>query len=36
MIAMFQVPNKFFHQDGKVTDQNGRDWREAWGHTGKG
>ena len=36
MIAMFQVPNKFFHDDGKVTDQNGRDWREAWGHTGKG
>jgi anti-sigma factor ChrR (cupin superfamily) len=36
MLAMFQVPNKFFAEDGRVTDQNGRDWREAWGHTGKG
>src|SRR5712671_6554950 len=36
MIAMFQIPNKFFHGDGRVTDQNGRDWKEIWGHTGKG
>ena len=36
MLAMFQVPNKFFQSDGRVTDQHGRDWKELWGHTGKG
>jgi len=33
MIAMFQVPNKFFEADGRVTDSNGKDWASAWGHT---
>jgi anti-sigma factor ChrR (cupin superfamily) len=30
-LAMFQVPNKFFQADGRVTDFLGRDWGEAWG-----
>ena len=30
MIAIFQVPNKFFDQPGRVTDANGKDW--SWGH----
>jgi hypothetical protein len=25
------VPNKFFHQDGSVTDFLGRDWQGTWG-----
>jgi anti-sigma factor ChrR (cupin superfamily) len=33
MIAIFQVPNKFFAEDGQVTDPNGRDWQKTWGHT---
>ena len=32
MIAIFQVPNKFFEKDGKVTDAVGKDWQSAWGH----
>jgi hypothetical protein len=32
MIAICQVPNKFFEQDGKVTDAGGKDWQSAWGH----
>lgn len=32
MIAIFQVPNKFFQADGRVTDQAGRDWQQTWGH----
>lgn len=32
MIAIFQVPNKFFAKDGQVTDPNGRDWQKTWGH----
>jgi len=31
MIAMFQIPNKFFQPDGRVTDFLGRDWNSAWG-----
>ena len=31
MIAMFQIPNKFFAKDGRVTDQHGHDWEELWG-----
>ena len=30
MIAMFQVPNKFFERDGRVTDQHGQDWESVW------
>jgi len=32
MIAIFQIPNKFFERDGSVTDVNGKDWQSAWGH----
>ena len=35
MLAMFQVPNKFFEGDGRVTDSTGKDWHEAWGHAVK-
>jgi anti-sigma factor ChrR (cupin superfamily) len=31
MIAMFQIPNKFFQPDGRVTDFLGRDWNSVWG-----
>jgi len=30
-IAIFQVPNKFFEKDGRVTDAAGKDWDEVWG-----
>jgi anti-sigma factor ChrR (cupin superfamily) len=30
-LAMFQVPNKFFQPDGRVTDFLGRDWVQTWG-----
>ena len=33
MLAVFQVPNKFFEADGRVIDAAGEDWDEAWGHT---
>jgi anti-sigma factor ChrR (cupin superfamily) len=32
MIAIFQVPNKFFAKDGRVTDPTGKDWDASWGH----
>jgi anti-sigma factor ChrR (cupin superfamily) len=32
MLAMFQVPNKFFEDDGRVTDSTGKDWEAVWGH----
>jgi hypothetical protein len=35
MLAMFQVPNKFFEHDGRVTDSTGKDWGAAWGHAVK-
>ena len=31
MLAMFQIPNRFFDADGGVTDMLGQDWQEAWG-----
>ena len=30
-LAMFQIPNKFFHADGRETDQLGNDWEKTWG-----
>ncbi|MEA2898855.1 MAG: hypothetical protein QOJ84_4470 [Bradyrhizobium sp.] len=36
MLAIFQVPNKFFEADGRVVDAAGQDWDETWGHTGRG
>jgi anti-sigma factor ChrR (cupin superfamily) len=35
MLAMFQVPNKFFESDGRVTDLSGTDWDALWGHVFK-
>ncbi|MGQ0545001.1 MAG: cupin domain-containing protein [Betaproteobacteria bacterium] len=31
MLAMFQLPNKFFQPDGRETDFLGNDWQKAWG-----
>ena len=36
MLAIFQVPNKFFDEDGRVKDLAGNDWDTAWGYTCKG
>jgi hypothetical protein len=33
ILAIFQVPNKFFESDGRVVDAAGQDWDENWGHT---
>ena len=30
MLAIFQVPNKFFEADGRETDVMGQDWNAAW------
>jgi len=30
-LAMFQIPNKFFSNDGQVTDMAGTDWASIWG-----
>jgi anti-sigma factor ChrR (cupin superfamily) len=31
MIAVFQIPNKFYEKDGKVVDLVGDDWGLKWG-----
>src|SRR5262245_11048961 len=31
MLAMFQIPNKFYERDGRVTDLGGADWESIWG-----
>jgi hypothetical protein len=35
MLAMFQVPNKFYEQDGQVTDISGEAWDKVWAHVFK-
>ncbi len=30
-IAIFQIPNKFYEADGRVTDAAGKEWDEVWG-----
>jgi anti-sigma factor ChrR (cupin superfamily) len=35
MLAMFQVPNRFYGPDGRETDFLGNDWSAAWGHAPK-
>ena len=30
MLAIFQIPNKFYEKDGRETDQTGKDWNESW------
>ena len=32
-LAMFQIPNKFFQSDGRVTDFRGEDWEKTWSRT---
>ena len=36
MLAMFQIPNKFFERDGRVTDASGQDWESVWGRLLRG
>jgi anti-sigma factor ChrR (cupin superfamily) len=36
MLAIFQVPNKFFAADGRAIDASGKDWEATWGHTHRG
>src|SRR5262249_43347191 len=31
MLAVFQIPNRFFERDGRITDANGQDWETLWG-----
>jgi anti-sigma factor ChrR (cupin superfamily) len=31
MLAIFQIPNKFYEADGRETDVTGQDWEAAWG-----
>ena len=31
MLAFFQIPNKFFEADGRVTDMAGKEWEAMWG-----
>lgn len=31
MLAIFQMPNKFFEPDGNVVDFLGKDWESEWG-----
>ena len=30
MLAMFQIPNRFFEKDGRETDVLGNDWNAQW------
>ena len=34
MLGIFQVPNKFFEQGGKVTDILEQEWDKAWSGAG--
>jgi anti-sigma factor ChrR (cupin superfamily) len=31
MLAIFQLPNRFYGRDGRETDFLGNDWQKAWG-----
>ena len=31
MIAMFQIPNRFYEKDGREIDFLGNDWKASWG-----
>ena len=31
LLGMFQVPNRFFDPDGRITDMLNQDWDQAWG-----
>src|SRR3954454_25015620 len=32
MLAMFQIPNRFYQADGRETDFLGNDWKKTWAH----
>lgn len=32
MLAIFQIPNRFYERDGRETDFLGNDWDKTWGH----
>ena len=34
-LGIFQLPNKFFQLDGRVTDALGNDWEKSWGRASK-
>jgi anti-sigma factor ChrR (cupin superfamily) len=34
-LGIFQMPNKFFQADGRVTDAVGNDWEKTWGEASK-
>ena len=34
VLGIFQVPNKFFEDGGRIADVLGQDWEAAWGHAG--
>ena len=36
MLAMFQIPNKFYERDGRVIDASGEDWESLWGKIFRG
>jgi anti-sigma factor ChrR (cupin superfamily) len=36
MLAIFQIPNKFFEKDGRVVDLVGNDWATKWGEAPPG
>jgi anti-sigma factor ChrR (cupin superfamily) len=31
MLAMFQIPNRFYERDGREIDFLGNDWKKSWG-----
>jgi anti-sigma factor ChrR (cupin superfamily) len=35
MLAMFQIPNRFYEADGRETDFLGHDWQKTWGSARK-
>jgi anti-sigma factor ChrR (cupin superfamily) len=35
-LGIFQIPNKFFEADGRVTDALSNDWEKSWGAASKG
>ena len=34
VLGIFQVPNRFFEQGGRIADVLGQDWEPAWGNAG--
>jgi anti-sigma factor ChrR (cupin superfamily) len=34
-LGIFQLPNKFFEPDGRITDAGGKDWEQSWGKAAK-